>query len=76
MKERMSLFFLLNKLRSCIVALITVSSECLNVFELSEQLDGECAHIPVLSWVLEAEVLLISRGWLGTYGVAHHLVQS
>lgn len=26
----------------------------------------ECALIPVIGWVVEAEVLLIARGWLGT----------
>lgn len=39
----------------CIIALITVSSECLNVFEFSECLDGACALIPVFTWVVEAE---------------------
>lgn len=43
-----------------------MSSECLNVFEFSEHLDGACALIPVFSWMVEAKVLLSSRGWLGT----------
>lgn len=43
-----------------------MTSECLNVFEFSEHLDGARALIPVFSWVVETKVLLISRGWLGT----------